>query len=236
MTTARETGDMLYRGRLKILPPILSMLLLVGVALEWNAFHLPAGDLEPYHERIRDAVGQVPLRIGDWVGTEEDVPASAVDMLRPNVILSRRYQNSKTGTNVKLLLIHCRDTRDIRGHYPPICYEAHGWTLLESQPRDWSVGGERIAGMQYRFVRQDATRANQVSIYNFMVRPDGGIEREMPGLNRASEDRRLRALGGGQVQVLFDEFISREESDMVFQELMAPIMATIELIAAGVPK
>ena len=225
---------MVYVGKFKVLAPVLTLSLLLGVAVEWNAFHLPPENLESYHGTVREAIERMPRQIGDWVGSDNEVDSSAIRLLRPNIILSRNYVNYRTGRKVSLLLVHCRDARDLRGHYPPVCYKAHGWTPLGPEPRDWTVDGTPIGGMQYKFNTREIAATNQIMIYHFMVRPGGGIERDMRGLSRAAEDRRLRALGGAQFQVAFDEIIPRDERDRIFEELLAPFLGTLDLIASGV--
>src|SRR5438477_7343006 len=108
-------------------PPVLSMGLLAGIVAE-QATHLKPKDVEPYHDRARAAVDAVPYFIGNWTGKDDDIPAAAQKLLRPNAILSRTYSEIDTSSlggrhrEASLLIVQCRDSRDMVGHFPPICY------------------------------------------------------------------------------------------------------------------
>ena len=58
------------------------------VAGNWECVTPEAADL---HSRARAGVESIPYLIGDWTATDQQVPPAAVNLLRPNVILSRRY-------------------------------------------------------------------------------------------------------------------------------------------------
>src|SRR5947207_4217407 len=117
--------------------PVLSLALLGGIAAEQHR-RLKPRDVEPYHARAAAAVKAVPYVIGYWTGKDDEIPSAAQKLLRPNAILSRTYSDNDPGRggiyrtrrrDASLLVVQCRDSRDMVGHYPPICYRAHGMTL-----------------------------------------------------------------------------------------------------------
>ena len=226
----------------------MSIALLAGIAAEQRT-HLTPQDVEPYHQRAREAIDGIPYVIGTWTGKNEEVPLAAQKLLRPNAILSRTYMdNSDSDDNhmerrrVGLLIDQCRDSRDMVGHYPPICYRAKGMILDEkaSRDRDWVVNGMTIAGHEYRFTQVWQGQTNHTTVYNFFVIPGRGIVRDMKGVEEAAEDYQQRYYGAAQFQVVFDGLASadrsREERDEVFSALIGPNLKVIETLASGALK
>lgn len=214
--------------------PAICALLLMGLTADRIAFHLPSGDPEPYHAKVRAAAADFPFRIGDWVGTQEDPPKSAIALLKPNVVLGRRFENTRTGQKATLLLIQCKDARDIGGHYPPRCYPSHGWQQESAEPRDWKVGDETIPGTEYHFYFERLGNRSELVVYNFVIRPGGKIERTTKGLREAAADRRKKLFGGGQFQLVFDGETTREERDEILGELLPACMPVINAIRSGI--
>jgi len=215
------------------LAPAFVIALLFGIAAEKNWFHLPGENPEPYHERVRLVADQTPYQIGDWVGTDVEVPQGAVNLLRPNVLLSRRFRNLRTGQHVSMLLVQCEDARDLLGHYPPVCYPASGWTMRSAKSKDWSIGGLMIHGMEYEFSRSGLERSSRMLIDNFMLLPDGTVARDMDSIHSVAQDNRRKNYGAAQIQVVFDVSTSSVERDKIFQTFIKANMAIIETIVSG---
>jgi hypothetical protein len=234
-------------------PPALSVALLVGIVSE-RSTHLKPQDVEPYHARAKAAVDAVPYIIGYWTGSDDEIPVAAQKLLRPNAILSRLYSDNSPGSAANsgaaadnradhhlasLLIVQCRDSRDMIGHYPPICYRAHGKTVDEKScgPRDWSVNGMLIPGYEYQFTEVFAGQTLRTIVYNFLIVPGRGIVRDMKGVERAAEDYQQRYYGAAQFQVVFHAQASaepsREQRDAIFATLMAPNLKLIETLTAG---
>ncbi len=229
--------------------PLLSLGLLAGIFAEQRT-HLKPADVEPYHARAKVAVEQVPYFIGTWTGQDDDIPVAAQKLLRPNAILNRRFVDSAPATGdprasyryASLLIVQCRDSRDMVGHYPPICYRAHGLSIDEKScgPRDWTVNGKQIPGYEYHFTEVLAGRSTRTTVYNFLIVPGRGIVRDMKGVEQAAEDYEQRYFGAAQFQVVFQSDgsaeRSREERDEIFATLMGPNIHLIETLTAGVLK
>jgi hypothetical protein len=231
-----------------ITAPLLSVGLLVGIFAEQRT-HLKPQDVEPYHARAKAAVDQVPYFIGTWSGQDDEVPVAAQKLLRPNAILNRRFVDSTPGADgrttyryASLLIVQCRDSRDMVGHYPPICYRAHGLSIDEKScgPRDWTVNGKTIPGYEYHFTEVLAGRSTRTTVYNFLIVPGRGIVRDMKGVEQAAEDYQQRYYGAAQFQVVFQSEgsaeRSREERDAIFATLMGPNIQLLETLTSGVLK
>ncbi len=228
-------------------PPLMSVALLGGIVAEQRT-HLKPRDVEPYHARAKAAVDGVPYLIGSWTGQDEPIQPAAQRLLRPNAILSRRYvDNSPVDFRTEhsaasLLIVQCRDSRDMVGHYPPICYRAHGMTVDEKYcgPRDWSVNSKTIPGYEYQFTNVVAGQTERTIVYNFLIVPGRGIVRDMKGIEQAAEDYQQRYYGAAQFQMVFhgqaSALRSREERDGIFATLMGPNISLIETLTSGALK
>lgn len=213
--------------------PALSLVLLGAIAVEKRIFHAPTGDADAYHARVLAASGSIPVRVGDFMGRDERILPAAVQLLKPNVIFNRRYDNRDARISATLLLVQCRDARDILGHFPPICYPAHGWVQEESLPRDWRVAGMSIEGTEYIFAANSPTKSGRIAIKNFMVLPAGGTARDMSGVNAAASDSRRKLFGAAQVQVVMDAEISPANREATFSQLIEAVAPVLKLIAEG---
>jgi hypothetical protein len=226
-------------------PPLLSVGLLVGIVSEQRT-HLKPADVEPYHAAAKSAVQSVPYVVGYWTGSDEEITPAAQKLLRPNAILSRLYSDNSPASasaephapqrTVHLLIVQCRDTRDMLGHYPPVCYRSQGDIMEEKYcgPRDWSVNGTLIPGYEYQFTKVRREQTLRTVVYNFLIVPGRGIVRDMKGIEQAAEDYQQRYYGAAQFQVVFDFEASaepsRERRDEIFATLMGPNLKLIETL------
>ena len=100
-------------------------------------------------------LGTVPYKLGSWAGSDVESPPSAIQMLKPNVVVSRYYENTETGEAVSLLLTHCKDARNLVGDYPPVCYPSSGYATDFNERVGLTVGDCEISLTEYGFVRED---------------------------------------------------------------------------------
>ena len=224
--------------------------LLAGIVAEQRA-HIKPTDVEPYHLRAKAAMDAVPYVIGYWTGKDDEIPPAAQKLLRPNAILSRTYydtQPSYRGQRMAtLLIVQCRDSRDMVGHYPPICYRAQGrqpegFVGCNEKPetgvqRDWQVGDLKIPGVEYRFTHRREGQFWRTTVYNFFVVPQKGFFRDMQGVADAAEDYQQRYYGAAQFQLVFTSLASDDltqaEHDDIFATLLAPNQTLIKTLTSG---
>lgn len=224
-------GNRTYRA---VAPAALSLVLLCGLAAETVVRPRPE-EAEPYHAAVRAAAAESPLRIGPWIGTDQEQPPSAIQLLKPNVIISREYIHEQTGRAVSFILVHCKDARDIYGHYPPACYPAHGMKLRDRHPTpiDWDVAGTRVPGTEYRF---DSARPDHPGLVvdNFIITP-GAYCRDMQAVGDLVGDYTQRFFGAAQVQVVFGDpdRWSEAERREVFNTIVQAYLPLIEQIRKG---
>lgn len=197
--------------------PVVASLLLVAAVVGYRvAVQKPPVAADRYHQRVRESAELMPQRIGSWVGRDVPITPGAVAMLHPNVIISRQYSDLQTGWGMGFILIQCRDARDMLGHYPPVCYVAHGWTAVSAEPKTWQSGDLTLRGTQYEFSRMGLEETGHVVVYDCMVLPDGRTCGDMDTVENAARDYRTRYFGAAQLQVECDAGIPPEKRDELF--------------------
>lgn len=217
----------------RYLAPVISLVLMAGIWAEWRAFHGPLGDATAYHAMVRAVADHLPYQIGDWMGTDEETPPSAVALLRPNLLLTRTFRNPLTNEHATLMIIQCCDARDMSGHYPPICYPANGWEEREVSARSLEIRETSVPVTVYAFAKESIEAYSAITIYNFFVRPDGSIESGGGGVREAAASPRMKDFGAGQVQVMFDSPMPSKRMDEVFTTLVADAFPVLEAIRQG---
>jgi hypothetical protein len=169
------------------------------------------------HAKIERALATVPLRVGEWIGEERPLTPAAVELLRPNAALSRTYRQIGRSGSIAISLIHCSDFRDMAGHYPPVCYPAHGWSMrsegvvgsedpLASQPATFTLQVEGIGEYTtrcYRFSRLgDGLSEVKITVLNAFILPDGSWVTDLATIREAGSRRRLAGEGVAQLQLV----------------------------------
>lgn len=214
------------------LPVALTILLLTGLGAQ--TLSLPtARDAEPYHRRVREAAASLPMSVDEWVGSDIPVPAAAVSLLRPNVLLHRRFTSKSNGETADFLLVHCRDARDMAGHYPPVCYPAHGWVEAGRRQVEWNIDGKVIPGMSYQYTRVFEGKSVTYEVNHLMMLPDGRFVREMRDIRRAAADHQRQFYGAGQVQVVLSTHIPQEQRTAIVCKLLQANQAVLAAMGSG---
>ena len=206
--------------------------LALGVAVAFSIWlPLPPSrsqEVDARHGMIKTVFERVPLRLDDWVGEEAPLTPSAVELLRPNAAISRTYRRLGTPGNYNFSLIHCSDFRDMGGHYPPVCYPAHGWSLEAEGEVATDRWGFRERGAVDEGVAREVPRLHladaleggpaELAVYRFsrtgsdlqevrmtvvsaFILPDGRWTRSLREIRDAAGRRRVTAEGVAQVQV-----------------------------------
>ncbi len=187
-----------------------------------------------YHARVREAIEKIPYRIGAWVGDDIETPPAAVRLLKPNKIIQRKYVDLGSGETFHLLVVHCQQTRDMLGHYPPQCYPAHGWTQEAVRETTLEFNGQTFAARDYEFDRPGQSAEQRMLIYSFFVLPNRNIVADMETLNRVSGRRAASQLGAAQVQILGGENMPKEQRRKIISEFILAIEPVIREVAEGV--
>jgi len=209
--------------------------LLLGAFYVQTRDYPTASTAAPYHGRVAAMVKDLPEELGDWyVVSTPEVPPAAQKLLRPNALLSRIVRNKRTNTEATLVLVQCGDTRDMGGHYPPVCYPAAGWTIEVNPPepaRPMEVAGRAMPVQIYAFRQRSFPTDKSIRIYSFFVIPGQGFVTDIKSVRGAAEDYRVRPYGAAQVQVLFDSRVPPAESDAAFVDLLANLSPLLDALS-----
>ena len=182
----------------QLIAPWLTLLLLAGLGAFTYSRQTPE-DAMPYHRRVQAAVEALAVNeLGTGRGGRcLPVPEGAAVLLHPNAITSRMYQNMVTGQVITFLVVHCRDARDMEGHYPPVCYAGQGWLLGAAKPMDFELDKMPIPAMEYQFSQMKGGVPIEQTVYNFMILPDGTFARDIEGVYQTAKNYKKRFYGGG---------------------------------------
>jgi hypothetical protein len=213
--------------------PVLCLLLLGGMVAQQRTRLKPDDPVvRNYHARAEAAIKEMPWGIkalgADWSAEERKPETAAVRLLKPNAILSRHYVqivSSGRPLTADLLIVQCRDSRDMTGHYPPICYKNIGYELVHRAPRGpIQVGNERVTYTEYHFEKYSHGRQHKVCVFNFFVVPGRGVVADIKGVHEAAEDYERRFFGAAQFQVLMPVEMMTPRAAEVRQEVFAALL------------
>jgi hypothetical protein len=208
---------------------------LAGLTTDRALFHRAPQTANPYHARVRLVAAASTIKeLGTWIGTDCPLPPAAVALLKPNVAVSRQYQDSITGRRVTFLLVQCSDARDLLGHYPPVCYVRQGWTLRDARPQDWLVDALQVRGMHYEFTSGRIERPELVTVLNFMVLPQGTVCRDMEGVTLSAQHPGKKFFGAAQVQLVCDGAIAGAESEELVKLFVGAYRPLLDAVMSGI--
>jgi hypothetical protein len=210
--------------------PFATVLLLAGMSTA-DKLRVDPSEADGFHAAAAAAICATPKEFGQWMALRDTpLPSDAAEMLKPNGYLDRTYFNYSTGRSVEVLLDQCRDSRDMQGHYPPVCYPSRGCQIAVIGRGNWSAGGLTIPGTEYTVTWPNG---QQTVIRNFFVLPNGRIVADMESVNAAAKDYRELAYGVAQVQLLFDASVGGAERDAMFSSLIGANRRLIEVLSSA---
>lgn len=202
--------------------------LLAGIVAE-DRTHLKPSDVEPYHARAKAVIEEWPRTIedGNWnTSVDERLPDSAEKLLHPNCQVSRGYTSSSLKlpngqfAQASLLIVQCKDSRDMSGHYPPNCYPAAGQPQIgKAMPFTMNIAGMTVEGNEYLFLKNPLPVTRQC-VYDFFVVPGFGIKPDMKGVLQAARDYQKRYYGAAQFQVVMDADYPQDTRETIFRQII----------------
>lgn len=219
-----RTSHPLGRAAAAAAPIATFAILLASAAVPGQRSSVGAGE---HTREVAAALAAVPLKLGNWIGSEVPVPTEAAEILQTNAILSREYAEIGGTRAVTLAVIHCADLRDMVGHYPPVCYPANGWSLQQGEEPAATVrlaGGSSLSLQRYLFVRADRQGdLRMMTILNGFLLPDGTSTTSMRELTDRSERRAASSLGAVQFQLVFRGDIAMPAATEVAKDLLSDL-------------
>lgn len=239
----------IYSRLSRIAPALSAAILLALLATGGVDAHRHQG-IEPYMASVRIAIENIPVAIGSAVGTNVEPTRAATDLLSPNKILQRRYLDPATGRGMSLLVVHCGDVRDMLGHFPPVCYPAHGWQPAQNRSTTIEIAGTSALAHVYEFVRTDDLIERRMTILNFFILPGspgssrggtasegagdgvtvGQIAADMRAVERVARLRGVAGLGVAQVQIVMDGTPGVDEQTRIAGEVLPVLEPLVRAI------
>lgn len=218
--------------------PLVAVLMLSGIGYYNSTLPTP-DDVTEYHRKIAELVTEIPREIEadgqHWIGKDSPVQPAAIQILKPNIIISRQYiDQNNDSRGFGLLLVHCRDARDMQGHYPPVCYPNNGMKEIERNKITFPLMGKDVAGMEYLFRQELPGQIHDKWVINLILLPDGTFARTNGELIKQAADYLNRFYGAAQVQFTFDKNLrmqweehEREEVIEFFAHYLEPVLLSI---------
>ncbi len=219
-----------------LVPPAIAGLILVASIVVGGITTRELPGRDDYLADVRDAIDDLPIRVGTWVGTDLETPPYVFPVLRPNKILQRRFFDPTKGRVISMLIVHCKDARDMEGHYPPVCYPGNGW--VKTADAEVELDGPYHAA-RYEFTKPIDGAERGMTVLNFFVLPTGKLEvaTRMDALYEAARSQARAGLGACQVQFLFYESgVPFEEHAEVANQFLNSIGPALERVAEGVDR
>ena len=214
--------------------PLVALVLLATMLVTGGIDVYAPANADRYFTLVAERIRQIPYQIGAWNGIDEPMTEPARELLKPNELLQRRYHNRDTGESFTLLLIHCKNTRDMEGHYPPVCYPRHGWSMGRTDHVVLSVDGQQIPANRYSFEKPSRQTAG-MNVLGFFVLPSNEqpYTAGMEALTRASRARSAAGMGAAQIQIITERSMAQSRRDEIVAMVLEEIGPTLRLIARG---
>lgn len=208
---------------------VLCFALLAGVGAHRVRTRTPI-EASAYHAKVKAAVDAIPWRVGVWAGEEMPVPPAALALLKPNALLGRSYRDDTGERGITLVVVQCQETRDMAGHYPPICYKANGWKLLEEKQVTEQVGAHKLPITRYLVDRSSVFESERRWVYNILILPiNGGVE-DMQAVEDAASNRVARQRGAAQIQFVLNGDVPEAEQRQLVREFLVTLEPVVDSI------
>lgn len=143
-----------------------AVLLAAGAGYRAAAAALEAALREPI--LLARPLGDLATHLGAWHGTEMELPPGALDVVRVNDHVSRRYIREGGRSEVSLYVGFSARPRSLLGHRPSVCYPTAGWVLEHSQAGTVPVGTVTVPIQEDAF-RSPPPRAERRLVLSFYV-------------------------------------------------------------------
>ncbi len=185
--------------------------------------------IDSYHERVGEIIRAIPVDSNGWVGQQVPLPQSATNLLRPNALVAREYVNKEKEISVTLMIVQCKDTRDMAGHYPPRCYPANGW-LENSEVSQgvFTLDGQSLR--RYGFHRFAGQTSREITVYNLFALPTGESTISMNDVRKLSADYEFRKFGAAQVQIVIDGSIDLADHPWILEQMYTIAQPAVEAV------
>ncbi len=219
----------------RLVAPIVSAALLATLAGVGTLRPAAPEGVDAYIAAVVSQIDDTPYRISGWTGRDlSQPPTEAVDMLRPSRVLHRGYVSDGGRDEVRMVIVHCPDVRDMAGHHPPNCYPATGWTANGGGTLEIDAFGAPQTFAIHRFDRREAGTNHRLTIASgFVVPGHSRVIPDMAELRSVSENRRRTKLGAAQLQIIMDRSVGEDEIRSVVETFLPALEPVVDRVTEG---
>jgi hypothetical protein len=123
------------------------------------------------------------------------------------------------------------------GHYPPVCYPAHGWVSQSTRVVQIRLGENLYPAMEYQFRRSLRDGETAMAVTNFFILPGAGLPTapDLSALNEASQSLALASLGAAQVQIVMDPSIDEKRREQIVDAFIGALEPVIRAVSQEAP-
>jgi EpsI family protein len=119
------------------------------------------------------ALSNLPLEIGNWRGSELEIPAITREYMEKNFAddyISRRYINNQSGTWADIYVVYCSSRPGAMvAHQPLICYPGNGWIHDSTNKTQFTIQNGRNIDCQIHRFHKPAPASYQTVVLNFFI-------------------------------------------------------------------
>jgi len=169
---------------LRNLPIVLGIVLILGLTLVEAQMSDRFQGSNFTAERFSELLEHVPMKIGDWVGEDQQVEDEVRQTAGAVGYVSRQYRNAKSGEVVRLWLI-VGHARDICRHTPNVCYASSGFKVRAENNSLQSIDVKGLPPAEFwtnTFLKEDSTGRDLVRVFWAWYEPesDGTVRWQAP--------------------------------------------------------
>jgi Protein of unknown function (DUF3485) len=166
------------------LPIVLGIVLIVGLTVVEAKMSDRFQGSNFTAERFSQLLDHVPMKIGDWVGENENVEDEVRQTAGAVGYVSRTYRNMKSGEEVRLWLI-VGHAHDICRHTPNVCYASSGFKVRAENNSLQPIDVKGLPPAEFwtnTFLKEDSTGRQLVRVFWAWYKPaaDGVVRWQAP--------------------------------------------------------
>lgn len=169
---------------MRYVPIILGVIALVGLTVAEARISGRFEGSDMTEEQFAALLENVPLDIGDWHGTDQEVGELERETAGARGYVSREYKNAITGERVGIWLI-VGHSRDVMRHTPDVCYPSSGFTMRapENSLQTFVFDGDNMGDFfTNTFTKEDLSGRQLKRVFWSWHKPseDGKVEWKAP--------------------------------------------------------
>jgi hypothetical protein len=191
------------------------LLLLLGVGA-WSWLRPGAAESEA-PAVVSERLATIPMRIGPWTGTDNDVKPKGMRIAEAEAYLSRTYRSEKGAYEYSVMILY-GSPGGLGAHDPKTCYAGTGFEQKGSGAKSLSKDGSEL--WNARFERERPTMAALDVYWGWST----------DGRWRAPDQPRLAFAGEGRIYKIYIQRAvgSRESVATDSSEFLAPFLHEVQ--------